>query len=513
MSIYHEIHKLYRLGFNKSQIERKVGVNRDTVRKYLDKDFEEMSEWTFSLQNRTKKLDPYRETILEWLKEHSDLSAAQIEDWLLEEYPELQVSSGTVRSYVKHLRDQYAIPKQKKIRQYEAVPEVEMGAQIQVDWGQTKQKTRNKEEVKLYFISFVLSHSRYKYLEWLDRPFTTKDTIRSHENAFRHFGGMPEEMVYDQDNLIAVNENAGDLVLTQEFQAYQQALGFSVYLCRGSDPETKGKIERVVGYVKSNFAKNRVYNGLDDWNEKSRSWLERTGNHKVHGTIKKRPDSVFLLEKAHLKPVSSIKHKDISFKNSITATVNKDNTIRFRGNRYSVPLGTYTTVGSNQIYLYEKDQELIILHKVTGDEIARHTLSLEKGKLIKNRNHGRDREKTLQKYRTAMIDLFEQEEAAILFIDKVIEKYRRYARDQFMVLERSVQAYPEEQEAALEYCIENELWSANDFRDVAAYLNQHRLGDIPKGIKSTSSTSSSGIQVSTRSINEYVKIMGGEMNE
>lgn len=89
-----------------------------------------------------------------------------------------------------------------------------MRAQIQVDWGQTKQMSRNKEEVKLYFISFVLSHSRYKYLEWLDRPFTTQGTIRSHENAFHHFGGMAAEMVYDQDNLIAVSENAGDLLLT-----------------------------------------------------------------------------------------------------------------------------------------------------------------------------------------------------------------------------------------------------------------------------------------------------------
>ena len=222
---------------------------------------------------------------------------------------------------------------------------------------------------------------------------------------------------------------------------------------------------------------------------------------------------MFLLEKAHLKPVSSIKHKDISFRNSITATVNKDNTIRFRGNRYSVPLGTYKTDGSNQVYLHEKGQELVILHKITGDEIARHTLSLEKGKLIKNRNHGRDREKTLQKYRTAMIDLFEQEEAAILFIDKITEKYKRYVRDQFMVLEKSIQTYPQERDAALAHCIENELWSANDFRDVAAYLNQHRPGDIPKGIESISSTASSGIQVSTRSISEYVKILGGEVNE
>lgn len=137
---------------------------------------------------------------------------------------------------------------------------------------------------------------------------------------------------------------------------------------------------------------------------------------------------------------------------------------------------------------------------------------MEKGKLVKNRNHGRNREKTLQKYRTAMIDLFEPEEKAILFIDKIVEEYKRYARDQFMVLEKSIQLYPTERDAALEYCIENELWSANDFRDVAAYLSQHKRIEIPNGIESISTTYT-GIEVSTRSFSEYAKILGGEVNE
>ena len=96
MSIYHEIHRLHRLGFNQNQIERKVGVNRDTVRKYLAKDFKEMSEWTAGLQNRKKKLDPYEAVIVEWLKEHSNLSAAQIEGWLRGKYPDIKVGSSTI---------------------------------------------------------------------------------------------------------------------------------------------------------------------------------------------------------------------------------------------------------------------------------------------------------------------------------------------------------------------------------------------------------------------------------
>ncbi|MBP1934990.1 hypothetical protein [Ammoniphilus resinae] len=78
---------------------------------------------------------------------------------------------------------------------------------------------------------------------------------------------MSEELVYDQDHLIAVSENAGDIILTKEFQSYQQMRKFNVFLCRKNDPETKGKIESVVKYVKRNFSKNRVFTNLEVWNE------------------------------------------------------------------------------------------------------------------------------------------------------------------------------------------------------------------------------------------------------
>ncbi|SEL39626.1 IS21 family transposase [Alkalibacterium pelagium] len=512
MTVYNEIHKLKQLGFNVSQIKRKVGVDRETIRKYLSMDYEEMSEWTSSLQSRTKKLSNYEDVILDWLTRHPDLSAAQIEDWLLEDYPSLTVGSSTIRLFVKDTRERFAIPKVKQPRQYEAVPEVAMGEQIQVDWGECEQETVKNGKVKLRFISFVLGHSRYKYVEWLDRPFTTKDTIRCHEQAFRYFGGMTKEIVYDQDNLIAVSENAGDLLLTREFEAYKQARGFQLYLCRAADPESKGKIERVVGYVKGNFAKNRVYDDLDDWNQRCRKWLDRTGNHKVHGTTKKRPDSVFLLEKAHLKPVSPFKHMDNPFDASIAVKVGKDNTIRYKGNRYSVPLGTYKSVGSNQVLLKISKKELIILSELNGEEIDRHDLSFEKGKLIKKTNHGRDRSKTIKKYKEAMIALFEDDSSATPYIEKVIETHKRYARDQFIVLEKAVKSFPDVSEAALQKCIDERLWSANDFRDVSKFLAVESQDTLTEETSKTQSIqpmpSVSSFSVSTRPLSEYTKLIG-----
>lgn len=89
-------------------------------------------------------------------------------------------------------------------------------------------------EITLYVMCFVLSNSRYKYCEWQGQPFTTPDIIRIHENAFEFYGGYPEEAVYDQDHLVLVSENHGDLIFTREFASYLEKRKFSVYMCKKS---------------------------------------------------------------------------------------------------------------------------------------------------------------------------------------------------------------------------------------------------------------------------------------
>ncbi|SHH28059.1 hypothetical protein SAMN02745177_02073, partial [Desulforamulus hydrothermalis Lam5 = DSM 18033] len=137
-------------------------------------------------------------------------------------------------------------------------------------------------------------------------------------------------------HLILVSENYGDLIMTHEFAAYAKKRGFQIYMCRKQDPESKGRIENVVGYVKKNFAKHRMFFNLDKLNEDCLAWLERTGNGKKHNTTKKIPAEVFVLEKQHLRPV--LEKMEISCTNSITRRVRKDNTVWYNGNRYSVPL-------------------------------------------------------------------------------------------------------------------------------------------------------------------------------
>lgn len=199
-------------------------------------------------------------------------------------------------------------------------------------------------------MSFVLAHSRYKFMYWLNRPFQVVDAIQGHELAFEYFGGRTEELIHDQDRLIAVVENAGDLILTQAFQAYVTERGFQVRLCKGADPESKGEIEGVVKYIKYNFADSRIYTTIDNWNDRALEWLERTGNDKIHETTKKRPKEVYALEKHYLLPVSALQSFDCSTDLSISRNIRKDNTIVYRSNRYFLPLGSYQALPDNPEY-------------------------------------------------------------------------------------------------------------------------------------------------------------------
>src|SRR5699024_25310 len=107
------------------------------------------------------------------------------------------------------------------------------------------------------------------------------------------FTGHPEEMVYDQDSIIIVSENHGDIIYTHQFESYQQKEKFRVFACRGFNLETKGKIDNIIGFIKKNFVKHRQFTTLADWNHQALEWLDRRGNGKIHSTTKKRTRRCF----------------------------------------------------------------------------------------------------------------------------------------------------------------------------------------------------------------------------
>lgn len=489
-------------GLKKTQVARRLEINYRTVCKYWDMPPENYAVLADN-SSRKMKCDVFENELMEWIKANPDMSAAQCYDWLLEKHGTIEPAERTLRRFISLLRNKYDIPKEMRIRQYEAMEDPPMGYQAQVDMGQIWLKKSNGRKIQVYCFAMVLSHSRYKFVYWIDRPFNTQLFIAIHNKAFDFFGGRTTEIVYDQDKVLAVSENNGDIVYTEGFQQYIHLMKFKVYLCRGADPESKGRIENVVKYAKYNFAEHRIFHDIDTLNDQCIAWLTRTGNGKIHETTKKIPTEVFALEKQHLMPVST--YESIST-TSVPYGVRKDNTIIYKSNRYQVPKGTYRP--GLKVNLKLEEETLMITDIETGEIYARHTASLKRGELVKLTHTSRDLNNSLKTIYDKAFRLLLYLDESRLLLEGIQKEKPRYVKDQLGVMISACEEFPESQtiRQAVHYCVERLLWSAGDFKQSMIYYNELAIK-----IKSDSPTSAvelpekyRGNSPKIRDINEYV---------
>ena len=166
---------------------------------------------------------------------------------LREAHGELSVSARTMRRYIESLRPSVVA---KQERYYEPVLDMEPGVQCQVDGGELRGVRIGGVERTVYLMVFVLSYSRLMYVAASAQPIDTAELIRMHDAALRYFAGRPHECVYDQTKLVVIEEQFRELRLNERFARYATTAGFAIHACEGYDPESKGKVEAGVKYVK-----------------------------------------------------------------------------------------------------------------------------------------------------------------------------------------------------------------------------------------------------------------------
>lgn len=468
--VYEEIQKLKNRGYSKRRTAREMDISRDTVDKYWEMGEEEYIVCVMESKTRTKLLDPYRQYIEEQLRQYTEITGGIIHDHLLEAYPDFTASARTVREYVAMLREELGLPQSVHIRQYSEVAELPMGFQAQVDMGEKTMRDFFGTSVKVYIFAMVLSHCRKKYVFFQDHKFNAQEFVFAHDLAFRYFGGRTTEIVYDQDRVMAVSENAGDMILTDAFTSYSRYAGFSVHLCRGNDPESKGKIEAVIKYVKNNFLSCREYPGISKLNSDGLAWLERTANGKKHETTKMVPNRVFVEESKQLKPVPTLSEPSIPQ----TAIIRPSNVVHFRQNRYAVPKGTYSPGRKARIDADDEKGTVLFFDSEGGELLASHLIHYGVGKLIgMPRNAERFKETKFEALKATVLQCFENVPDADAYIERIVDKYPRYVRDQLSIIRKTQESYTKpELEHALAYCTERDLYSANDLRDTLEYFRR-----------------------------------------
>jgi len=159
-----------------------------------------------------------------------------------------------------------------------------------------------------YALLVVLGYSRLLYVEFVPRQ-TAWAVLQGLEHAFAAFGGVPTEILFDQLKAVIVEDHrpdGGRLLENPEFARFAAHWGFRIRACRPYRAQTKGKVERPVGYLRTNFLYGREFLGDADLADQCVRWLAEVANARVHGTIGERPDVRFARdEQAVLQPLAS----------------------------------------------------------------------------------------------------------------------------------------------------------------------------------------------------------------
>jgi transposase len=139
---------------------------------------------------------------------------------------------------------------------------------------------------KLWVVVGVTGFSRLR-TGWMVPSRAAHDVLGGMLHVFDQFGGLPRTAVWDQEGCIG-QWRQGRQVLTREFQGFRGTLGIGVRLCAPADPEAKGMVERMNGYLETSFLPGRRFDDVDDFNRQLVGWLRRA-NNRIHGTTRRRP--------------------------------------------------------------------------------------------------------------------------------------------------------------------------------------------------------------------------------
>lgn len=462
--MYSKIQALKEQGFSIRQVSKIIRVSRNTISKYWYMSAEDYAN-TYRTINRMTILRSYEPIVVKWLEAFPCMTAAQVRYWL-EEKHQIDANDRTVRLFVSDLREKYGISRATEpLREYEAVEELPMGYQMQLDFGEKSVRyAYSSRYTKLYFVVFTLSYSRDMWGIFQEHPFSSEELVRSLYCCFDHFRGMPRQLVYDQDAIIVASENGGDIMHTKSFAAFLEESKLEIRACRKSDPETKGLIESSVKFIKGNFMEHRLYMGIELWNQSFEGWLTQAAKRK-HGTTKKRPVDMFAEEQEHLLPIYGVAPAGIA--EEMDRIVRKDNTVWYKSNRYSVPYGTYNV--EKTVFLNVENNKLHIMDRV-GEPLATHDICNEKGRLLKLASHRRNRSEKIKALRDKTVALLGEEFK--MYLEVLSERKPRYVKDQLSIVLAACETHGRETVLlAMQYCQELELYSANDLREAAEMIS------------------------------------------
>lgn len=340
---------------SKAAMARIMGCDPRTVKRYLE---------GYELKKKRKilkksKLDKFKETIISKL----EIGCTSMAIFKFIQKDGYTGSYSLVADFVqKHKEEQI---KKATIR-FETAP----GLQAQVDWKENlKMISKHGELFEVNIFLMVLGYSRTKFVK-LTSDKTQKTLFKCMNEAFKYFGGVPKEIVFDNMATVVdrANSRIGNVKLNTKFVQYSKDIGFNPITCRIYRPQTKGKVESLAKLVDRLQVYNHEFETYEELEKIVKMFMKEINNEISQGTNMK-PIERLEKETKYLLPLPNQEVLNAYTTSPKEYKVSKESMITYKGQKYSVP----TYLIGKSVSVKETDEYIHIYY--TTNLITKHKKS------------------------------------------------------------------------------------------------------------------------------------------
>jgi transposase len=365
-----EIRRLHAVrGLSIREIARRTGRDRKTIRRALRSD----EPPRYRQAPRSSKLDPFKDEIQRLLRTEPRLPAVRIREVLAEQG--YDGGQTILDDYLRELRPLY-LPRPRTYQRTTYRPGAlcqfdlwEPSVEIPVGHGQARRG---------YVVVCCLPYSRVG-AGTLVFSKEAPDLLYGIARCLQKLGALPETLVWDREGAL----HAGDGRPTDAFAAFCGQLALGWRFLEPADPESKGAVERLQGFIETSFEPGRRFLNEVHYQDELDRWFRERANVRFHRTLRCRPADRLPEE---LQAMRRLPEPMPDVERRFVTRVAPDPYLRVDTNDYSLD----PNLVGRRVDVRVSQRQVLAVTLGTGELACRHQRSFARHRTITALEHARE---------------------------------------------------------------------------------------------------------------------------
>ncbi len=353
-------------GVSIKELMRRTGLARNTIRVALRSE----APPGFRCPERPSKLDPFKQEIHELLRSDPKLPGVRVRELI--EPLGFDGGKSIVDDYLREIRPLFVKTRTHQRTVYRP------GEICQWDLWQTSHPVPvgHGQVRRAWVVVCCLGYSRAGARALIFSK-QAEDVLWGMGRCLWSIGALPRLMVWDREGCV----HAGAGRPTDAYAAFCGQLRIDWYFCAPANPQAKGAVERLQGYLESNFEPGRRFANHLDLQLQLDAWFQKA-NARTHRTLGERPVDRLAREKGSMR---ALPERSPEVDRRWVTRVPADPYLRFDTNDYSL----HPDLVGRRVEIRASQQKITAAALDTGELACSHERSFAKNRTITALEHAR----------------------------------------------------------------------------------------------------------------------------